>query len=131
MRNSLVTALTAVIVFDALAWSLGVLPVLRYAFVHGEFPMAPKPFSFRYLAGGPFEMLGLNGLIVSGIVFVAISLLKLLAAYWTWNLRIDGPILELILLAISAIFWYGFALPLGPLLGLAQVVLIALSWHSF
>ena len=127
MRTPLVTALTVVIVFDALAWSLGVLPVLRYAFVHGTLPMT---FGFKNL-GGPFEALGLNALIVAGIVFVAISLLKLLAAYWTWNLRMDGPVFELILLAISAIFWYGFALPLGPLLGLAQVVLIAFSWQSF
>lgn len=37
MRSSLVTALTAVIVFDALAWSLGILPALRYAFVYVSF----------------------------------------------------------------------------------------------
>ncbi len=87
-------------------------------------------FGFRALSG-PFEALGLNALIVAGIVYVAISLLKLLAAYWTWNLRLDGPILELILLAISAIFWYGFALPFGPLVGLPQILLIVLTWKSF
>jgi hypothetical protein len=54
-----------------------------------------------------------------------------LAAYWTWQLRRDGLVLELILLAISAIFWHGFALPLGPLFGLPQVVLIVLDRERF
>ncbi len=43
----------------------------------------------------------------------------------------DGPVLELILLGISAIFWYGFALPFGPILGLAQIVVMALAWNNF
>jgi hypothetical protein len=64
-------------------------------------------------------------------IFVAISPLKLLAAYWTWGQRMDGPALQLILLGISAIFWYGFTLPFGPPLGLIQVVLMALSWMAF
>ena len=42
----------------------------------------------------------------------------------------DGAVLELILLGLSAIFWYGFALPLGPLLGIIQVVLLILAWRS-
>ena len=127
MHNPFVVALTVLIVLDALGWTLGVLPILRYALVRGELPMT---FGFRALSG-PFEALGLNALIVAGIVYVAISLLKLLAAYWTWNLRLDGPILELILLAISAIFWYGFALPFGPVVGLPQILLIVLTWKSF
>ena len=127
LRTPLVTALAFVIVFDALAWSLGVLPVLRHAMNHGELP---KMAGFTALSG-PFEALGLNSLVVAGIVFVAISLLKLLAAYWVSNLRMDGIVLELILLGISAIFWYGFALPLGPLGGLVEIVLMALTWRTF
>ena len=127
MRTPLVTALALVIAFDALAWSLGVLPVLRHAMNHGELP---KMAGFTALSG-PFEALGLNSLVVAGIVFVAISLLKLLAAYWVWNLRMDGLVFELILLGISAIFWYGFALPLGPLGGLVEIVLMALTWRTF
>jgi hypothetical protein len=127
MNHPLVTALTVFILIDALGWALGVLPVLRYALVHRELPMT---FGFRALSG-PFEALGLDALLVAGIVFVAVSLLKLLAAYWTWRLRMDGLVLQLILLAISAIFWYGFALPFGPPVGLIQVVLIALSWKTF
>ena len=127
MRTPLVTALALVIVFDALAWGLGVLPVLRHALNHRELP---KMAGFTALSG-PFEALGLNSLVVAGIVFVAISLLKLLAAYWVWNLRMDGLVFELILLGISAVFWYGCALPLGPLFGLAQIVLMALTWKTF
>ncbi len=32
------TALTIVVIFDALAWSLGVLPVLKYAQTHRSLP---------------------------------------------------------------------------------------------
>lgn len=127
MRSPLVTALAVFIIIDATGWAFGVLPVLRYMLTHRRLPMT---FGFRALSG-PFEALGIDGMIVAGIVFVAVSLLKLLAAYWTWRLRLDGPVLELILLAISAIFWYGFALPFGPPVGLAQVVLMALTWKSF
>jgi hypothetical protein len=80
--------------------------------------------------GGPFEKLGLDGLIVAGIVFVVVSALKILAAHWLRNARLDGAILELILLGLSTIFWYGFALPLGPLLGITQIVLLAFAWRT-
>ena len=127
MRDTAVTTLTVFIVLDALGWAFGVLPILRYALRHGDLP---RTFGFRALSG-PFEALGINALVVAGMIFVVISLLKLLAAYWTWGHRMDGPILQLILLGISAIFWYGFALPFGPPVGLIQVVLMALSWKSF
>jgi len=127
VRTPLVTALTILIIIDALGWALGVLPTLQYALTHGKLPTVA---GIRALSG-PFEALGINTLIVAGLVFVAVSLLKLLAAYWTWNLRMDGPVLELILLGISAIFWYGFALPFGPIGGLAQIVVMALAWKDF
>ena len=127
MRTPGVRTLTVLMVFDALAWGFGVLPTLHYALRHQELPMFA---GFRALSG-PFEALGLNALIVAGLIYAAISLMKLLAAYWTWHLRRDGPVLELILLAISAIFWYGFALPIGPLVGLPQIVLIARTWKTF
>ena len=127
MRTPLVTALTILIILDALGWALGVLPTLQYALTHGKLPTVA---GIRALSG-PFEALGINTLIVAGLIFVAVSLLKLLAAYWTWNSRMDGPVLELILLGISAIFWYGFALPFGPILGLAQIVVMALAWKDF
>ena len=127
MKSPLVAMLTIFILIDALGWALGVLPVLRHALIHRELPMT---FGFRALSG-PFEALGINALVVAGIVFVAISLLKLLAAYWTWRHRMDGPVLQLILLAISAIFWYGFALPVGPPVGLIQIVLMFLTWKFF
>ncbi len=79
---------------------------------------------------GPFEALDIDALIVAGLLFVVVSALKLMAAYWLWNSRMDGAILELILLGLSAIFWYGFALPFGPPLGITQVVLLALVWST-
>ncbi len=80
--------------------------------------------------GGPFESLGIDALIVAGIIYVVVSALKIMAAYWLWHSRKDGAVLGLILLGLSMVFWYGFALPLGPLLGIAQLVLLLLVWST-
>jgi|SRR5688500_12714236 hypothetical protein len=126
MRTPLMTAVTILFYFDAFAWSIGVVPTLYYAFTYEALPTVG---GIR-LMGGPFESLGLDNLIVVGIVFVIVSALKILAAYWLWNSRSDGAVLGLILLGLSTIFWYGFALPLGPLLGIAEVVLLMLVWKT-
>ncbi|MGB3714813.1 MAG: hypothetical protein WA996_10325 [Candidatus Promineifilaceae bacterium] len=126
MRTPLTTALSIVVFFDAFAWLVGTVPTLYYALSRGHLPT----FGGIRLLGGPFEKLGIEALIVAGIGYIIVSALKILAAYWLWNTRMDGAVLEVILLGLSAIFWYGFALPLGPLLGIIQVVLLALAWGS-
>jgi len=126
VRSPLLTALTILVLVDAVGWILGVLPTLHYALTHRALPTVG---GIRLLSG-PFEALGLNSLIVAGLLFVAVSGFKLLAAYWIWNSRIDGGVLQLILLGLSTIFWYGFALPLGPPGGVAQIILLALVWRS-
>jgi hypothetical protein len=126
MRTSAVTILSVIVFIDAFMWIIGVVPTLYYAFVHGELPTR---FGIRLL-GGPFEKLGLEALIVTGIIYIVVSALKFLAGYWLWNSRMDGAVLELILLGLSAIFWYGFALPFGPPVGIIQVVLLVFAWGS-
>ena len=126
MKTPLVTALTIVVVIDALGWALGVLPVLKYALTHRSLPTVG---GIRLLSG-PIETLGIEAVIVTGIVFVVVSALKLLAAYWLWQARLDGAILEIILLGLSAIFWYAFELPFGPIGGVVVGVLMALAWNS-
>ena len=126
MRTPLVTALTIMVVFDALGWAFGVLPVLKYALTHRTLPMVG---GIRLLSG-PLEALGIEAVIVTGIIFVVVSALKLLAAYWLWQARLDGAVLLVILLGLSAIFWYALALPLGPLSGLIEVILLVLAWPS-
>lgn len=126
MRTSLIALTTVVIVIDALGWAFATLPVLRYALAHRELPTVG---GIRLLSG-PLEALGIEAIISTGIVFVVVSGLKLLAAYWLWQARIDGAILEIILLGLSAIFWYAFQLPFGPLIGVIQIVLLAFVWSS-
>ena len=124
MPTPLITALSVIVYIDAFMWLVGVIPTLYYALTHRTLPTLG---GIRLLSG-PFEKLGLDPLIVAGIGFIIVSALKILAAYWLWGARMDGAVLELILLGLSAIFWYGFALPLGPVLGVIQVILLALSW---
>ncbi len=126
MSDPLKTAVSILFYFDAFAWSIGVIPTLCYAFAQGNLPTVGGV----RLMGGPFESLGLDALIVLGTIFVVVSSLKFLAAYWLWNSRRDGAVLGLILLGLSTIFWYGFALPLGPLLGVAELVLLVLVWRT-
>ena len=126
VRTPLVTVVSVLFYFDAFAWGVGVVPTLYYTF---EYRTLPTVFGIR-LMGGPFESLGIDALIVAGIVFVSVSALKVLAAYWLWHCRKDGAVLGLVLLWPSAIFWYGFALPLGPLLGIAEIVLLVLVWRT-
>jgi hypothetical protein len=126
MRTPLTTVLVIVVCVDAFGWLIGMVPTLYYALVQGHLPT----FGSIRLLGGPFEKLGLEALIVAGIGYLIASALKILAAYWLWNSRKDGAVLEMILLGLSAIFWYGFALPLGPLLGIIQAVLVILTWSS-
>lgn len=126
MTTTLTKTLIVIVCIDAVGWIVGVLPTLYYALTRRSLPT----LAGIRLMSGPFERLGLEGLIVAGIVFVVVSALKVLAAYWLGLARRDGAVLELILLGLSVIFWYGFALPFGPLLGLPQVVLLALTWPS-
>ncbi len=126
MSTPLINAVTIVILIDSLGWAFGVLPVLKYALTHRSLPVVGG----MRLLSGPLESLGIDAVIVTGLVFVVVSGLKLLAAYWIWQARLDGAILEIILLGLSAIFWYAFELPLGPVSGLIQIVLLALVWNS-
>jgi hypothetical protein len=123
---AITTVLVLVILVDALMWLIGVPPTLFYALKRRALP----ELGGIRLMGGPFEALGLDGLIVSGLIFTVVSALKLLAAYWVRAGRLDGAVLELILLGLSAIFWYGFALPLGPIVGTVQVAVLLLAWRS-
>jgi hypothetical protein len=120
-------ALLAVIIIDSIGGSIGILLPLYYIYNHRTFPVV---MGIKLLGGGAFEKLGIETVILAGIIFSVISVLKLLSAFWLWNFRLDGAVLELILLGISAIFWYGFELPFGPLLGLTQIVLILLTWNT-
>jgi hypothetical protein len=112
--------------FDAFGWGIGVVPPLYYAFAYRELPTMG---GIRLLSG-PFESLGIDALVVAGIIYVVVSALKIMAAYWLWNSRRDGAVLGLILIGLSSIFWYGFALPLAPPLGIAELVLLMLVWRD-
>ena len=123
----MIKALSYIIVFDSLGWIFGILPPMYYAYTHRSFPTW---MGIKLLDGGPFGKLGIEAAILAGIMFIIVSALKLLAAYWVWNSRMDGAILEFVLLGLSTIFWYGFALPFGPPIGVIQIVLFVLCWGS-
>jgi len=128
MRSPFTTVVAIVLLIDASIWLIGMVPTLYYALHRRSWPNLPPIGTL--LGGGPFEPLGINAMIVAGILYIVVSTMKILAAYWLWHSRMDGAVLGLLLLGLSAIFWYGFALPLGPLLGILEVVFLALAWSS-
>ena len=127
MRSSLTIAVSVVFFIDAVIWLIGMVPTLYYALTHKDLPSLP---GIGRALGGPFESLGIDALIVAGLVYIVVSALKIMAAYWLWNSRMDGAVLGLILIGLSAIFWYGFGLPLGPVAGIAELVLLASVWKT-
>jgi hypothetical protein len=127
VRNTLMVALITLVYIDAFLGTVGILLPLSYAFKRRTLPRVPV---IGRLLSGPFERLGMDAFIVAGLMFVVISGLKVLAVFWLGQARLDGAVLELILLGLSAIFWYGFAVPFGPVFGLPQLVLLALVWGS-
>lgn len=124
MRINRTQLASLLLYLDAFIWLIGVVPTLFYASMRQELPSLG---GIRLLAG-PFEALGIDALIVAGMLYIIISALKVLAGYWLWNEKRDGAVLGFILLGLSAMFWYGFALPLGPLLGIAEIVILLSVW---
>ena len=107
MNIQLIKILSIIVYFDAFMWIVGVIPTLYYALSKGRLPiLAGIP-----LLAGPFEKVGLNYLIVAGIGYVMVSALKLLAAYRLWNSRMDGAVLEVVLLGLTTIFGMASSCP--------------------
>jgi hypothetical protein len=125
MQTPSLTILVGLVVIEAVISSVIVVVILRFALVNKRLPMIAGRIK---ALSGPFEALGIDALIVAGLVFASFSTLKFLAAYWLWNGRLDGAVLQLTLIGASAVFWYGFRVPYGPVLGIPQLILIALVW---
>ena len=68
----------------------------------------PMICGIRGFSGPISNSLGIDTMIPLGLLFIVVNALKILAAYWLWQFRIDGAILGLILIGLSSIFWYGF-----------------------
>jgi hypothetical protein len=127
MRTRTRTSLIVLTLLEATLSSFVVTFILYFVLLNKSLP---TPIGNARALSGPFEALGIEGLIVAGLIFVTVSALKFLAAYWLWKARKDGAVLQLILLSLSLIFWYGFALPYGILFGLPQFILAALVWKE-
>jgi hypothetical protein len=115
------TLLVALACIEASISTFGVAAILHFAHRRRRLPLLVG--RIRALSG-PFETLGLDALIVAGLVFVSASALKFLAAYWLLDGRFDGAVLQVLLLGVSSIFWYGFALPYGPVFAVPQIILL-------
>lgn len=119
------TLLAVILIVDAAVWSISAVSVVLHILRNHNLPMF---LGFRSF-GGPFsEALGVDMMVPLLLTFVIVNSLKVLAAYWLWQLRIEGAVLGLILIGVSSIYWYGFLIPGGPILGVAEVVLIILVW---
>ena len=126
MSHTLRMILFVLIYLNSLGWAIGSVIPLYLLFTRGSLPRVGPII----LLGGRFQKLGDGAFMAAGLVFVVVSALRALGAYWLSLGRLDGAVLELILLGLSAIFWYGFELPLGPIGGVIHLVLVVLVWGT-
>jgi len=78
--------MSVVFYIDAFIMLIGLIPTLLYALANKSLPTMA---GIRLLSG-PFESLGIDAMIVAGIVFVVLSAMKVLAAHWLRNARTDS-----------------------------------------
>jgi hypothetical protein len=93
----------------AAGFGIPAIPVSGYLLSHGSlpwfldlFPMYGGPWSSRLSAGTFVALLA---------VFLVVTGLAAWSAWWLWQGRKVGALVNLALLPVEAIFWVGFALP--------------------
>ncbi|MGE5263795.1 MAG: hypothetical protein ACM3S0_10455 [Acidobacteriota bacterium] len=130
-RHPAITAASVLCFIHGVGWPIGladpIIFMMRYRTL--QVRSLPGMREFRGLAG-PFEVLGIDGIILLALVFCAINVLFILAGYWLWQSDRRGGILAFSLLAVSAVFWWGFGLPFPPVAGLLLAGLLATGWKS-
>jgi hypothetical protein len=130
-RHPAITAASILCYIHGVGWPIGIAPTIVYTIRNRTLPIRTLPIvgPIRALSG-PFEVLGMDAMILLAVLWVAINLLQILAGYWLWKSRRKGGILGISLLAVSAVFWWGFALPIPPVVGLLLAGLLAAGWKS-
>jgi hypothetical protein len=79
----------------------------------------------------PISMrLGLNGVIVLGIVNTATSVLGAVAGFWLWRSLKKGGKLGMALLPVDLFFAYGFNIPILWIVPPLRSVLLAAGWRT-
>jgi hypothetical protein len=130
-RQPAITAASVLCFIHGVGWPIGLADPIVFMMRYRTFQVRSLPGTgeFRGLAG-PFEVLGIDGIILLALLFSAINLLFILAGYWLWKSERNGGILAFSLLAVSAVFWWGFGLPFPPVAGLLLAGLLATGWKS-
>jgi len=113
----------------AAGFGLPAIPVSIYLLSQGRLPsfmglfdMYGGPWSERFEPGTFTALLG---------AFFVLTGMAVWSAWWLWQGRKAGAVVNLALLPVEAIFWLGFALPFPWLVGAARAVLIVIAWRSF
>jgi hypothetical protein len=129
-RHPAITAASILCFIHAVGWPIGLASPIVYMIRHHAFQV--RTFGDRQFEGlaGPFAVLGVDGVILLALLFIAINLMFILAGYWLWKSQQKGGILTISLLALSAVFWWGFGLPIPPIVGLLLAGLLAIGWKS-
>lgn len=88
---------------------------------HREHPLVFP--GVRGLAG-PFDALGIDAVVVLGVLFVALGAIELLVAALLWRSRKLGGALAAVLFVPGLVFWIGFALPGWLIAGPLRMILV-------
>jgi hypothetical protein len=111
-------------------WPVGLAPTIAYMIQNRKLRVVASPMGQIRGLSGPFEVLGIDAMILLAVIFCVINLLHLLAGFWLWKSYRKGGVLAISLLAVSAVFWWGFALPIPPVVGLLLAGLLTAGRKS-
>lgn len=112
----------------AAGFGLPTIPIGFYLWQRGTLPYFGDLFQ---MYGGPWSAeYSSDRMMVLLLAFLVATAAASWSAWWLWQRRRVGAVLNLALLPLEAIFWWGFALPIPWLVGVVRIVAVAGAWPS-
>ena len=128
-RGKAITLSSVLFYLTGLVWAVAFPPFLAYL---AYFRTAPTLFGIQTPGETSRigEILGLDGVIVLGIVFVAVMASEVLAGYWLWKSLRRGGQLGIATLPFEIFYAVGYGLPFFYLFTPLKLVLLVSGWKS-
>jgi hypothetical protein len=112
----------------AACFGIPAIPVASYLLTNGYLPTF---FGLFAMYGGPWSSRLEAGTFVALLVaFLLVIVVAAWSAWWVWEGRKVGMLINLAILPVEAVFWLGFALPFPWLIGIARAGLLGIAWRS-
>ncbi|MFQ6134263.1 MAG: hypothetical protein ACE5KU_00415 [Nitrososphaerales archaeon] len=126
-RSAAITVSSILFYIAGFGLPIGIPPITLFIIQNRELPVL---FGVRLFCCGFIESLGLDAIIVSSLLLVAVSPLEIVAGYWLWKSLKKGGKLGIILLPIEMVFGIGFVDSMILVIGPLKAILIGVGWKT-